>query len=179
MAFFIKEVNSGLAKRPLVFNGRLANRGLTSLVKEATVGVDALMLFFSPMRPSNIYIYPRLHGAIQKPLILLKLNNIFLFHLYHRNICKNILTTSKICQHKWITSFIYGHGWQCTSIFVKVIFRGCMQTCGTELDAVLIIFPMQMFTMWSIWTGKEYLCDDYILLISINYSGIWAIFPSR
>ena len=29
-------VNSRLAKRPLVFNGRLANRGLTSLVKEAT-----------------------------------------------------------------------------------------------------------------------------------------------
>ena len=36
VASFTKEVNSGLAKRPLVFNGRLANRGLTSLVKEAT-----------------------------------------------------------------------------------------------------------------------------------------------
>ena len=36
MASFTKEVNSRLAKRPLVFNGRLANRGLTSLVKEAT-----------------------------------------------------------------------------------------------------------------------------------------------
>ena len=33
---FIKEVNSRLAKRPLVFNGSLANRGLTSLVKQAT-----------------------------------------------------------------------------------------------------------------------------------------------
>ena len=33
VASFIKEVNSRLAKRPLVFNGRLANRGLTSLVK--------------------------------------------------------------------------------------------------------------------------------------------------
>ena len=33
---FYKEVNSRLAKRPLVFNGRLANHGLTSLVKEAT-----------------------------------------------------------------------------------------------------------------------------------------------
>ena len=37
MASFIKEVNPRLAKRPLIFNGRLANRGLTSLVKEATV----------------------------------------------------------------------------------------------------------------------------------------------
>ena len=34
---FTKEVSLQLAKRPLVFNGRLANRGLTSLVKEATV----------------------------------------------------------------------------------------------------------------------------------------------
>ena len=36
VASFTKEVNSRLAKRPLVFNGRLANLGLTSLVKEAT-----------------------------------------------------------------------------------------------------------------------------------------------
>ena len=36
VASFTKEINSRLAKRPLVFNGRLANRGLTSLVKEAT-----------------------------------------------------------------------------------------------------------------------------------------------
>ena len=39
MASFTKEVNSRLAKRPLVFNGRLADRGLISLVKEAT-GAD-------------------------------------------------------------------------------------------------------------------------------------------
>ena len=39
MAFFSREVNLRLAKRPLVFNGSLANRGLISLVKEAT-GVD-------------------------------------------------------------------------------------------------------------------------------------------
>ena len=37
VASFTKEVNLRLAKRPLVFNGRLANRWLTSLVKEATV----------------------------------------------------------------------------------------------------------------------------------------------
>ena len=36
VASFTKEVNWRLAKRPLVFNGRLANRQLTSLVKEAT-----------------------------------------------------------------------------------------------------------------------------------------------
>ena len=37
VASFIEEVNPWLAKRPLVSNGRLANRGLTSLVKQATV----------------------------------------------------------------------------------------------------------------------------------------------
>ena len=36
VASFAKEVNPRLAKRPLRTNGRLANRGLTSLVKEAT-----------------------------------------------------------------------------------------------------------------------------------------------
>ena len=36
---FTKEVNLRLAKRPLKFNGRLANRGLTSLVKDATTDV--------------------------------------------------------------------------------------------------------------------------------------------
>ena len=36
MASFTKEANSRLDKRPLKTNGRLANHGLTSLVKEAT-----------------------------------------------------------------------------------------------------------------------------------------------
>ena len=36
VASFTTELNSRLAKRPLVFNGRLADCGLTSLVKEAT-----------------------------------------------------------------------------------------------------------------------------------------------
>ena len=40
---FTKDVNPRLAKRPLVFNGRLANRGLTSLVKEATAGRHAFI----------------------------------------------------------------------------------------------------------------------------------------
>ena len=38
VASFTMEFNPQLAKCPLVFNGRLANRGLTSLVKEATDG---------------------------------------------------------------------------------------------------------------------------------------------
>ena len=38
VASFTKEVNPRLAKRPLKTNGRLANLGLTTLVKEATGG---------------------------------------------------------------------------------------------------------------------------------------------
>ena len=38
VASFTKEVNPRLAKRPLKTNGRLANRGLTSFVKESTGG---------------------------------------------------------------------------------------------------------------------------------------------
>ena len=38
VASFTKEVKPQLAKGPLFFNGRLANRGLTPLVKEATGG---------------------------------------------------------------------------------------------------------------------------------------------
>ena len=39
VASLTKEVNWRLAKRPLKTNGRLANRQLTSLVKEATVSL--------------------------------------------------------------------------------------------------------------------------------------------
>ena len=41
VALFTKDVKPRLAKRPLKTNGRLANRGLTSLVKEATVCREA------------------------------------------------------------------------------------------------------------------------------------------
>ena len=36
VAYLTKEVNSRLVKGPLIFNGSLLNRGLTSLIKEAT-----------------------------------------------------------------------------------------------------------------------------------------------
>ena len=39
VAAFTKEVNPGLAKRPLKTNGRLVNLELTSLVKGATGGL--------------------------------------------------------------------------------------------------------------------------------------------
>ena len=43
VASFTKEVNQRLANCPLKTNGRLANHGLTSLVKEAT-GVYCVLL---------------------------------------------------------------------------------------------------------------------------------------
>ena len=71
---FTKEVNPRLAKRPLVFNGHLANRGLTSLVKEAT-GV------FSRIKPS-IFIF--LHG-LQRCGILLGICTGNIYHIKHRH----------------------------------------------------------------------------------------------
>ena len=43
VASFTKEVNPWLAKRPLKTNERLANLGLTSLVKEAAGKLPAVM----------------------------------------------------------------------------------------------------------------------------------------
>ena len=45
VASFTKEVNPRLVKRPLKTNGRLANRGLTSLVKEATANQAAQAVY--------------------------------------------------------------------------------------------------------------------------------------
>ena len=49
---FSKEVNPRLVKRPLKTNGRLANRGLTSLVKDALV----FRCIFNSSRPSDAYM---------------------------------------------------------------------------------------------------------------------------
>ena len=59
VASFTKEVDLRLAKRPLKTNGRLANRGLTSLVKEATgvqlggAAVDTL----KPEEVANFFVF--------------------------------------------------------------------------------------------------------------------------
>ena len=50
VASFTKDVNPRLAKRLLKTNGRLANRWLTSLVKEATAGVLCTMRYPSETR---------------------------------------------------------------------------------------------------------------------------------
>ena len=62
MASFTKEVNQPLAKRPLVFNGRLANRWFTSLVKEATGAIgtqkeQVSVIYITEIR-SVIYMIP-------------------------------------------------------------------------------------------------------------------------
>ena len=78
VASFTKEVDPRLAKRPLVLNGRLANHGLTFLVKEATGGqkdfsqmtsqTDGLVQDWSdPIRVTDekkneILIYNGFHG---------------------------------------------------------------------------------------------------------------------
>ena len=59
MGSFTKEVNPRSAKRPLVFNGRLANRGLPSFIKEATcIGrMRDIMDIINKTYIWHIYIY--------------------------------------------------------------------------------------------------------------------------
>ena len=66
MASFTKEVNPRLAKRPLVFNGRLANRGLTSLVKQATVWCQG-HLHFNKTSSRRLYAGISLLWAFNQP----------------------------------------------------------------------------------------------------------------
>ena len=54
VASFTKEVNQWSAKRPLVFNGRLANHQLTSLVKEATVLSNTTVIWFKLIQISRV-----------------------------------------------------------------------------------------------------------------------------
>ena len=68
VASFTQEVNPRLAKRPLKTNGRLANLGLTSLVKEATgrylltsLSVECLPAAMEAFITTN----PRLHYSLR------------------------------------------------------------------------------------------------------------------
>ena len=59
VASFTKEVNWRLAKRPLVFNGRLANPELSCLVKEASgVGVTKAPFIIFPV--SKIFDFAKI-----------------------------------------------------------------------------------------------------------------------
>ena len=55
VASFIKEVNPQLAKRPLKTNGRLINRALTSLSKEATV--EYTKWYYTGLRYTKYRLY--------------------------------------------------------------------------------------------------------------------------
>ena len=57
VAYFTKDVNSRLAKRPLETNRRLGNRWLTSLVKQAT----------GPLVPMCISIWVKSAMAMDAP----------------------------------------------------------------------------------------------------------------
>ena len=78
VASFTKEVNSRLAKRPLVFNGRLANLELTSLVKEATGDWhDPQMLtFFNTYTSIDAWTCPETHLPCGWFAIVIQLNRI-------------------------------------------------------------------------------------------------------
>ena len=56
-ASFTKGVNPWLAKRPLVLNGRLGNRGLTSLVKEVTWVRASAVMFSTIFAFDIVYLF--------------------------------------------------------------------------------------------------------------------------
>ena len=62
MASFTKEVNPWLGKRPLKTNGRLANHGLTSLVKKATGAKEA-----SIAQVTRLYTIERWSHNVETP----------------------------------------------------------------------------------------------------------------
>ena len=70
VASFIKEVNWRLAKRPLKTNGRLANRQLTSLVKEATVRRSSSMQYERSPGNRDNKLEPHVSWSPQNPVTL-------------------------------------------------------------------------------------------------------------
>ena len=62
---FTQEVNPRLAKRPLKNNGRLANRGSTSLVKEGT-GVIACQRRYANFCTQNFVVYQEYYEHLLK-----------------------------------------------------------------------------------------------------------------
>ena len=107
VASFTKEVNQRLANRPLVFNGRLANRGSTPLVKEATGDCSAANAVWGNLRlwqralwvgvsnlPAPIYWTPRSKSWI----------TIQIFH-WSKSIWRFHLQTSSIfCRPQYLNS---------------------------------------------------------------------------
>ena len=66
---FTKEVNPRLARRPLVYNGRLAHRGLTSLVKEVAGGLlDQRDILHAQTSTYPAIESPDIHLDIAKPV---------------------------------------------------------------------------------------------------------------
>ena len=69
VASFTKEVNWRLAKRPLVFNGRLANRQLNSLVKEATGDPTRAKVWYGTLNSSPLgYIWGVVEVRLRRTL---------------------------------------------------------------------------------------------------------------
>ena len=74
VASFNKEVNPRLAKRPLVFNRRLANRGLTTLVKKATGVWLTATLHYLDIEASTKMAYEIFKYTLYKRLLVFSFN---------------------------------------------------------------------------------------------------------
>ena len=97
MASFTKEVNPRLAKCPLRTNRRLANRGLTSIVKEAIDGqiISKLYVEIKSWTPGR-YVYFDL--SCKDMIIKMLINDyVYIFYYHMQNLQVITQTQQRAC----------------------------------------------------------------------------------
>ena len=114
MAPFAKEVNPRLAKRPLKTNGRLAIRGLTSVVKEATGE------YYDCLATSQaITVYPKkyAHGFVVLCFVVVMqsfiMNSLEVFIRIHQGCFAGIGAIARLPQCQWSKPDGYGKISEC------------------------------------------------------------------
>ena len=109
---FTKEVNRGLAKRLLLFKGRLANRRLYSLVKGATVGVfqafkHCVFEVFGDLNqpPLSICVFVPFGKNLERMVCYAtKMENcVSSFHYFYKKYIQLIIPQSFVMHEFWVS----------------------------------------------------------------------------
>ena len=133
LASFTKEVYQQLAKRPLVFNGRLDNCGLTSLVKLGTAVLLSVEMRLTAIWRKSIYLW----------------NFVWLWYLPQAAI---------LCQSKCVYVI-----WLCTewpSAYASIcIIKVFVVKTGSLYSCTKIIFPEFLWRPIRLYSGIRW-CDD-------------------
>ena len=103
--WWVKEVNPWLANCPLVYNGRLANPGLTSLVKEATGDINAPVIHNNELLLCVSSIAHADDGLINMSLNITTQQDPMFYFLIH--VWYNLCNTMIMKQKSWRLSDTY------------------------------------------------------------------------